>query len=428
MVYIRRRKIVSSRRKTVPSRRKTVSSRRKTVSSSRRRLQSKSFATALGRVAVAAGAARVAQEATGYAHRAFRSGGRRAPAVANSSTLVVTESAKDNDGTGPYQQWSQRYAQATFGKMTLSKLLSKEQLTLYHQRFTRFNQGKGAEWLSQTTDATNLVRTLPLVYWDLTSCVNHVSGSISNPGGAYQLAKSTNSSTNGNIVWRPVTGLLIDGSASTDKWQVEKSEHGVSNANSYPGASSVLEWAAIELELWGQQQYHTKWTLELCQFNEDVAPDPQLPAANTGGPYEMFWDSMIKGYAYSPLYSGSINGWKGKKRTVLRRYNVDLDPTSTTETNADPHCKTFKLFFRFNRRCNYDWSKSGGNGQTIEEFNDIDGPTEVGTHQVTVHPNARIYFVMRATDFNPKDGFVNQSVANTPSYSWKIRTRHQLVN
>lgn len=345
-----------------------------------------------------------------------------------SRTRTVTTRKRDDDGTGPYQQWSQRYAQASFGRMKLSKLINKENLTLYHQRFTRFNQGRGAEWLAQTTDTTNNVRTLPCVWWDLTACINHVGGSISKPGCMYQLSKSIAAGTDGNIAWRPVNGLTLDGTTSTNTWEVEKSEHGASNNDSYPGASSVLQWAAIELELWGQQQYHTKWTVELCQFNEDVHPDPAVAVANTGGPYEMYWDSMIKSYAYSPLYSGSINGFKGKKRKVLRRYNLDIDPTSTTETNADPHCRTFKLFFRFNRRCNYDWQKSGGNGQTITEFDDIDAPSEIASNQVTVHPNARIYLMLRATDYNPKASFAAQSVSNTPSYSWKIRTRHMLVN
>lgn len=345
---------------------------------------------------------------------------------ARSRTVTKTK-RKDDDGTGPYQQWSQRYAQATFGRLKMAKLINRETLTLYHQKFTRFNQGRGAEWLAQATDASNIVRTLPLVYWDLTSTINHVNGIISSPQPMYQLAKSTGAGTDGNIAWRPVLGLDNTG-ASAAAWKIEKAEHSETNTNSFPGASSVLQWASIELELWGQQQYHTKWTVELVQINDDVKPDPAVNVANTGGNYEMFWDNQIKSYAYSPLYSGSVHGFKGKKIKVMRRYNVDIDPTSTTETNADPHCKTFRLFFKFNRRCNYDWQIAGGNGQTIAEFDDIDNPVNVQDNQTTVHPNARIYLMLRATDYNPKATLADRSVANTPSYSWKIRTRHQLVN
>lgn len=420
------------RRKTrrVRGRRRTRTGRtRKGVrpKNSRRRLQGKTNSL---RTAIALGTGlQSAYEASKTVYDAINNptGVAKRTKKGGSRTRTVTRK-RDNDGTGPYQQWSQRYAQASFGRMSLAKLINKEALTMYHQKFTRFNQGRGAEWLSQTTDATNNQRTLPLVWWDLTASVNHQAGNIVKPGAMYQLAKSTAVGTDGNIVWRPVSGLFADGSATTTSWEVEKTEHGITNASSYPGASSVLQWASIELELWGQQQYHTKWTVELCQFNEDVHPDINVGVANTGGPYEMYWDSLIKGYAYSPLYSGSIHGFKGKKRKVLRRYNVDIDPTSTTETNADPHCKTFRLFFKFNRRCNYDWVKAGGNGQTIAEFDDIDGPTDIQANQLTVHPNARIYLMLRATDYNPKAGFANQSVANTPSYSWKIRTRHQLVN
>lgn len=414
---------------------------RKSRTSSRRRLQAKGF----GSLAAATAAANIARQAYKYygANRTNTTNSTNTTNPTNTTagtrkrkghrpTRTRVTRRKDNDGTGPYQQWSQRYAQATFGRMTLNKLINRETLIMYNQRFTRFNQGRGAEWLAQTTDTTNAVRTLPLVMWDLTGTVNHVDGSILKAPAAFQLAKSTVASTDGNIVWRPVSGLTMDGANSITTWDVEKVEHGVNAPASYPGASSVLEWASIELELWGQQQHHTKWTIEVCQFNEDVTPDINLPATSTGGPYEMYWDSMIKSYAYSPLYSGSINGFNSPKRKVLRRYNVDIDPTSTTESNADPHVKTFKMYFKFNRRCNYDWSKSGGNGQTIgqagNQFDDIDAPTEIQANQLTVHPNARIYLMLRATDFNPKASFAAQTVANTPSYSWKIRTKHQLVN
>lgn len=345
----------------------------------------------------------------------------------NGGSRTVTTRKKDDDGTGPYQQWSQRYAQATFGKMKLSKLINRETLTLTHQSYSRFNQGKGVYFLSQYTDTANNARRLPMVYWDLTSTPNHVNGTISNPNPMYQIYKSTAVATDGNIGWSGIIGKDMGGNPSST-WQVEQTENSSSNAASYPGANSVLQWVSIELELWGQQQFHTKYTIELCQIDDEVTPDPQAALTGTGGQYEMFWDNHMKSYTYSPLYSGAVHGLKGKKMKVWKRYNVDIDPTTTIESNADPHCKTFRMFFRLNRRCTYDWRKAGGNGQTVAEFDAAHQPTEVNTNELTVDPKARVYLIIRATDFNVKNSYAECTVANSPSLSWKIRTKHQLVN
>lgn len=394
----------------------------------RRRLQGKNEAL---RTAIAVGSGlHSAYEASKTVYDAIHQstgvGKRTRKRAAGSRTRTKS---KDNDGTGPYQQWSQRYAQGTFGKLTMNKLINKEYLLITHQNFTRFNQGRGAYFLAQYTDAASNSRFLPFVCWDLTSTPNHTGGGggISTPAPMSVISKSTSAATDGNIQWKSVVGKDMLGSSSM-LWQVEQSEHGINQPGSYPGAQSVLQWVSVEFELWGQQQYHTKYTIELCQMHEDVVPDTSLAVTATGGPYEMFWDNHMKSYTYSPLYSGSVHGFRGKKMKVWKRYNVDIDPTSTTETNADPHCKTFRMFFKFNRRCDYGWRKAGGAGQNIAEFDDADQPTEINANELTVHPSARIYLNVRATDFNVKASAAELGVANTPSISWKIRAKHALVN
>lgn len=426
MVKYARRKRGRRRARTKRGRTSRARRTRRTVPK-RRRLQGKKEAL---RTAIALGTGlQSAYEASKTIYDTINSG----TAVAKRTKLrrggsrTVTTRKKDDDGTGPYQQWSQRYAQATFGRMKLTKLINRESLIISWQNYSRFNQGRGVMWIGQANDTTNNARLLPCFLADLTSCPNHVSGSLANPSVLYQLYKSTVVGTDGNIGFKVLNGLNSTGGIASN-WSIEKSEHNTSSASAYPGAQSVLAWSQIEMELWGQQQYHTKYTVELVQFHEDVCPQYDLALANTGGQLEMFWDAKMKSYTYSPLYQGNITGYSGPKLKVLKRYNVDIDPTSTTETNADPHVKTFRLFFRFNRRCNYGWKKSGGNGQNIAEFDDVDFAIEQNANEVTVHPSARIFLMIRATDFNVKATLAEQSVANTPSVSLKIRNKHMIVN
>lgn len=423
------RNVRKAARRVRRARRSRTGRTRKSVrpKNTRRRLQGKTNSL---RTAIALGTGlQSAYEASKTVYDSLHNPTGVAKRTKRSRSRTVTKTrTKDNDGTGPYQQWSQRYAQATFGRMKMAKLINRESLVQYFHNFTRFNQGKGAAWIGQATDAASTSRFCPLFVFDLTASSNHVNGTITRPVAGYVMTKSTAGATDGNVKWIPLVGKTLDGSATITTYDTEKSEHGTLNADSYPGGSSVLEWASIEMELWGQQQNHTKYTIELCQFHEDVIPDHNRTLADGGGQYGMFWDAQAKSYTYSPLYAGTINGFKGKKKKVLRRYNVDIDPTTTVETNADPHCKTFRLFFKFNRRCNYDWTKASGQDQAIAEFDDIDAPSSLGANQVQVHPSARIYLYVRASDFNIKNTLLEQGVANTPSVSWKIRTKHSLVN
>lgn len=330
-------------------------------------------------------------------------------------------------GTGAYNQWSQRYAQAKFGKLTLKKLLRNmtDLTTFTFQKYSRFGDN-GQIYMSNHEDTVNGNWSLPCNVFDLTSVANWTNGAVNSYAPLWALRKKTITSatvTNGQYEWYALQGQQPTGTNST-VWQVEKSSHRTNTQMAYPNEQSVLKWASIELELWGMKNHPTKWTVEVCQFSEDVCP---VQAVNADGNYNEFWDSMLKQYQYNPLANNS-NGFGKKVFKVLRRYNVDIDPTASFENDADPHVKTMKIFLRFNRRCNFEWKYSNAAGQTAADFGSVNWQQEDNENQATVHPNARVFLMLRASNYNYLTDNTQISSANTPSYSIKVKTQHILSN
>lgn len=326
--------------------------------------------------------------------------------------------------TGAYNQWSQRYAQAKFGKLSLKKLLGNlsDHTTFTWQKYGRFGDN-GQIFLSNFKDTAVAVEkyTLPAVVMDLTSCLNYSNGTLVQYSPTWQLQKSFSTTTAGRYQWIPLQGQTPAGLSNTN-WQVEYSSHKSNTQMAYPNAASILKWASIELELWGMKNHPTKYTVEVCKFREEVCPTTDL---NADPNYNEFWDSMTKQYAFSPL-ANNMSGFNKKKVTVLRRYNIDIDPTASFENDSDPHVKTFKIFLRFNRRMNYAWKFTNAAGQTSQQYEAVVYEQEDNENQNVVHPNARIFLMIRASNYNMQTLYGDISNANTPSVSIKCKTHHIL--
>lgn len=331
---------------------------------------------------------------------------------------VATEMGVDQEygaGNGAYNQWTQRYASAKFGRMTLRKILKNNMDTTIFtwQNIKQFGGG-GTMWLSNHNEGT--VRSLPCYAFDLTSCNNIVNNTLVGGLPMHRLRKAAG---NGANTWINASGQAPDGTSSAT-WNVERSGHNINTQVAYPNDNSILKWASIEMECWGCKNYPTKFTVELCQFNEDV-----VPAFDGDSNYDEFWDSMIKSYTFNPLLTMQ-NGYGQKKMKVLRRYNIDIDPTASFENDADPHVKTFKMYFKLNRRCQYDWKFANPNPQTItvNQFDTAQYKQEDQENNTVVHPNARVFLLVRATDYTVKPDAASVNTTNAPSFSMKVRTAH----
>lgn len=328
----------------------------------------------------------------------------------NSMTLVTND--KSSERTGGYAQWTQRYQKGTFGKLTPRKIdkLSIDKIIFTHQRLGAFND-YGQLFLGNEVEANGVLR-LPLVLMELNSCNNNINGTISTTNPVYQLSQNGTTTQ-----WLSQSGQLPDGSFGSFQWQLERAPHTATQTNAYPGEAAIHLWSSVDLECWGTRNKPTKYDIMLCQFSEDVLPNYGTSDANA----TEFWQSMIKHYTYSPLAKMS-NGFNAKKMKIMKHYTFNLDPTASYENDPDPHVKTMKLFYRFNRKCNFQWKYSNAAGQTISNLNDGDWQQEDAENQTQVHPNARIYVMIRASNFT-RIAFPTTSDNSTcPSISWRIRS------
>lgn len=326
-----------------------------------------------------------------------------------------------SEGTGAYNQWTQRYAQAKFGRLTMRKILNQsvEQSIFVWQKLSRFGTG-GTIRMSHCQDnaSTPTYTDLPCICFELNSVPNWVNGAKSNYPPLCGLRKAVN----GNYIWYSIQGQQPVGSLNAN-WQVEKSSHPDTVAGCYPQDQSILKWIQLEMELNGCTSQPTKYTIEVCKFNEEVTPNVNIGGSQTDGNYNEFWDNEMKSYTFSPL-SQLVPGYKKKKKYVLRRWNVDLDPTASFENDARPHVKTFRVFLRMNTKCTYDWKYATGTGQAPADFEDVDYKQEDNENQNQVDPKARLFLLIRATNYVLNTAPAQITTANTPDMNLRVRACH----
>lgn len=392
--------------------------------SGRRKLQSKLFTPETRRVIdLATQAAPVAK--TAYdAYKTVRGARKQRSSSKPSSSKRLALS-----GDGGYNQWTQRYAQATFGRLTPRKIdkMSLDKVIFAFQKIGPFNDN-GQQYISNYNDGAT-VTYKPLILFELNSINNYINGTQVPSCPAYQM---TVNNTTGVVGFATLAGQTPAGAVS-NTWQIEKSSHTVGSSQSYPLDNAIHQWSSLDLECWGQVQKPTKYSIMLCQFSEDVLPPDLISGSQyvygdlTGnGNASEFWQSLVKHYSYSPL-AKMDDGYNKKKYKILRSYTFNIDPTATYESDPDPHVKTMKLFFRFNRNCNFQWKFSNSNPQSSTQMNLPNWQQEDGENQCRVHPNARLFVMVRASDFTLKTSPELLSNATTPSISYRLRSAY-LIN
>lgn len=335
---------------------------------------------------------------------------------------------KDTQGGG-YNQWSQQYSQATIGKLTNRKLksMTTDTVVYVHQNISNFNDN-GTRWLYNGTDAAGNLY-YPLVLFELNSCINYINGSLNYACPVHSMTQPAGTT---NIGWNTYYSQEPDGTSVNGAWKTEKSSHLQTGSGGQPHNNAIHKWSSLDLELWGQKQKPTKFHICLCQFSEDVAPVMQNSAAplwtygNITDPNAVeFWQSLIKQYSYNPL-SKTLNGFSKKKFKIIKQAVINIDPTSSTENDVDPHVHTMKLFYKFNRKSNFQWKFANAAGFSISNMNDADYQQEDGENQVQVHPNAKMFIMVRATNYVRNGNIGVTTNDTTPSISWRLRTAYML--
>lgn len=358
------------------------------------------------------------QKGVGPVVRAAAYGATALAAYRGTRTRTRTRTDNKVEDSGTYQQWRTSRFSRTFGRLTQKKLskLRMDGTTLFWRTLANPDVGYGSQYFSNFYTA-GTPAGLPCWVWELNSCYNVVNEVSNYASPCYEMSRAETP----GIIWSAKSGQTAANSLSAE-WQVERNSVPANIISGTPLGGGILQWVDIRLNLFGCKAQPTKVYIELCQFDDEVTP---TPGTFTDSNYVKFWDQQLRPFVYNDMFNQNAYGASPRMKRVLDRKIIEFQPTSTTESDSDPHMRTVKLFYRMNRFCNFMWKDSltGGDGVTNAQFTTPYMHVSQGDNQNRVHPRARVYLMLRAVKFVRNATYVAQTNTDTPSFNIQVRTR-----
>lgn len=321
---------------------------------------------------------------------------------------------KDSAG---YIQWDQSKYTKSLGKLTLSKIVrANTQICDYIWKRVGRLDGAGqmyaGNWVDTTSTPDQAFRPIYLV--DLTMKQGGSFGPVS------QLSRKLGVTP--EVVFNPVNGQAPSGTLTVDY----QSAYNPTSANSSPSDVAILKWSEIRADIWGAQNHPVEWTFTLCQLNEKV-----LPADENAVLFDRegidWWDSLSSKLCFSPSDRKINNGPYKNHIKVMDRRSFILNPTSTTENDADGHVRSVRFFYKLNRKCNFSWS----NNAPAALVADVDpaqnsnfDPFTSGDSHFTVEPKARVFMMITCKNWRaPPTTYAGMTPANTATFNLSVYNR-----
>lgn len=294
-------------------------------------------------------------------------------------------------------------------------------------RFGGMLQGPGANgffWCNKKISGDASFDSLPIYMYDLTA-VNNVVNNVYVPAKPFYRAKCA--VADGSIVWDyvdGVTNLGTSGALSSDL--IAEKVQSSSSLSTMPHEKSRLLYSDVRLNLYGAKNKAIKWVIQVVKLLDDALdPIPTNSPSSASQPYQWqtknsFYQALLKPYIYNPL---ALTGAEqvGRRIKVLKTYSTVIQPTSTTESDANPHTKVLKWFMRWDRDLNYE--NRGAILSTGSTFlDDSDWQSQVNQVSTYVKPNQKIFLMIRCNDYSTQD----QQDDNTRhgSFDMTVRLKH----
>lgn len=192
---------------------------------------------------------------------------------------------------------------------------------------------------------------LPIYVMNLTSCRQANAGVAAAP--LWRLYMDKPQDRLGFTVWN---GETSSGALSTG-WQHEDSQ---SSTELTVGRKSLIDWIRIRLNIWGKKTAPSRIRVQLVQFSDEkLCPETSTVLAQTPGvtkiletnDAQQYWQSVVKPLITNPC--SSIQRQIKSRAKILKTWKIDIDPTSTTESDTDPHCKFVDIFHKLGKVYDY---------------------------------------------------------------------------
>lgn len=346
--------------------------------------------------------------------------GRRIPVGTKrrfrSSSRTATKRRRTVRDSAGYIQWDQSKYTKTLAKLTLGKIVrANTQICDYIWKRVGRLDGSGQLYAGNWTDVTltpdQAYRPIYLV--DLTQ----KQGGI---GPVFQLIRKLGATP--EMVFNPIYGQSSTGSLAYDY----QSAYNPTTANSAPSDVAILKWSEIRADIWGAQNHPVEWTFTLCQLNEKVLPDNENVTLFDREGID-WWDGVSSKLCFSPSDRKINNGPYKNHLKVMDRRSFIINPTSTTENDADAHCRSVRFFYKVNRKCNFSWSNNSPATLVADvdpaQNGNFDHFTSGDTHY-TVEPKARVFMMITCKNWRtPPTSYAGMTPANTASFNLSVYNR-----
>lgn len=342
----------------------------------------------------------------------------------------LMQKRKQGVAGGDYSQFTEvRLKTGSAQPKTLMKLYKEVRQKVEPSifRYGGMLQGPGANgffWCNKQVTTNADFDLLPLYMYDLTA-VNNVVNGVYTPAKPFYRAKMA--VADGSIVWDyvdGVTNLGSSGALSSDL--IAEKVQSTSSLSTMPHEKSRLLYSDVRLNLYGSKSKAIKWVIQVVKILDDALdPIPTNAPTSASQPYQWqtknsFYQAALKQYTYNPLALTGAEQFS-RRIKILKTFTHILQPTSTTESDVNPHCKILKWFMRWDRDLNYEQRGSIlTSGSAFNDDSDWAGQTnQVSTY---VKPNQKIFLMIRCNDYSPQA----QTNDNTKhgSFDMTVRVKH----
>lgn len=328
---------------------------------------------------------------------------------------------------GGYTQWNSSKFAKKLGRLTQRKLnlVSTTNLDLIWKRTGRLDGGGQIYLGSWSPDSTQAYR--PIFLCDLTS-----GAQVAGRAAPCYILKRKFDVSFGSYQFEPVAGYEASGITLDSRWQTANWTGPTSAASC--GGRAILKWSEIRADIWGTKEHPCEWTFTLCQLDDRVLP--------TGHDYTTYlngnaldanattwWDSFSQQLVFTPSDRKINDGVYANVVKVLDRRTFVMNPTSTTETDTDPHVRSIRLFYNMNRKLNFVWEDRTPVNAEIQVSEDPAQnprfkpflPADVDFY---VAQKARVFMMVTCKCWRaPIDGYNNLTTSNTPSFNFAVYNR-----
>lgn len=204
-------------------------------------------------------------------------------------------------------------------------------------------------------------------YYLMANCANEIDRSLpvmccllnGNPlqGPSFcplkQLWCKTGGASDGNFYWVDCPGIDPQLQVGTKTTMSVEHADGMNLTEDMNIARMHWKWSEIKLNLWGAKSKAVKWVVQIVRVTEDNMSPWHIPASTAlGDEAQQNWEETVKQFTYNPITK--LNYEKAKKIKVLKTWERVIQPTSTTENDADPHVHTLKWFSRWDKNVSFN--------------------------------------------------------------------------